>query len=305
MSPTAKSGIFLSVGVFIFGFADNLMLFISEQVSVGQFHFNRSIIAGLVVLLIAYFKRESIKPKSWKAVSSRTFCNTIAMILYFGVIPMIPIAEAGAGLFTSPIFVLIFSCLFFKQTISKIQIIAFALGLVGVLLILGANLSKLTVFHTFPILAGASYALGVIITNRHCKNESPFTLLLAFLVSIGFVGLIMTTWFTIFPASHFYLNQAPFLFNGWQAVDSFYWWIMVIVGLSGALAIYLMIIAYQIGNPTFSAIYEYVYLISAGVFSWYLWAITPGLYSFIGIFSIVIAGAIIAFNNPKKGQSLV
>ena len=124
---------------------------------------------------------------------------------------MMPIAEAGAGLFTSPIFVLIFSYLFLKQTISKIQIIAFALGLVGVLLILGTNLSGLTLFHTFPILAGASYAVGVIITNRHCSNESPFTLLLAFLVSIGLVGLIMTIWFTIFPVSYFYLNQAPFL----------------------------------------------------------------------------------------------
>ena len=55
MSPTFKSGIFLSAGVCIFGFADNLMLFISEQVSVGQFHFHRSIIASLAVLLIAYF----------------------------------------------------------------------------------------------------------------------------------------------------------------------------------------------------------------------------------------------------------
>ena len=300
MSPTAKSGIFLSAGVCIFGFADNLMLFISEQVSVGQFHFHRSIIAGFIVLLIAYFKRETIKPKSWKAVSTRTVFNTIAMILYFGIIPMMPIAEAGAGLFTSPIFVLIFSYLFLKQTISKLQIIAFALGLVGVLLILGTNLSELTLFHTFPILAGASYAVGVIITNRHCSNESPFTLLLAFLVAIGLVGLIMTIWFTIFPVSNFYLNQAPFLFNGWQTVDSFYWSIMVIVGLAGALAIYLMIVAYQIGNPTFSAIYEYVYLIAAGFFSWYIWAVTPGIYSFIGILAIVVAGSIIAFNNPKK-----
>ena len=81
MSPTFKSGIFLSAGVCIFGFADNLMLFISEQVSVGQFHFHRSIIAGFIVLLIDILKRERIKnQKSWKAVSARTFFNTIAMI---------------------------------------------------------------------------------------------------------------------------------------------------------------------------------------------------------------------------------
>ena len=130
--------------------------------------------------------------------------------------------------------------------------------------------------------------------------KNPLTLLLAFLVAIGCLGFIMTLWFTFFPASNSNVYQAPFLFKGWQSVDSFYWWIMVVVGLAGALAIYLMIIAYQIGNPTFSAIYEYVYLIAAGFFSWYIWSITPTSLSFIGILAIVIAGIIIAFNSSDE-----
>ena len=154
------------------------------------------------------------------------------MMLYFGVIPMMPIAEAGAGLFTSPIFVLIFSYIFLKQAISKMQIIAFSLGLAGVLLILGTNFSQLTLFHAFPILAGASYAVGVIITNRHCKNENPLTLLLAFLVAIGCLGFIMTCGLLFFQqVTLMSIRLLSCLRVGY--VDSFYWWIMVVVGLAG------------------------------------------------------------------------
>ena len=36
-----------------FGFTDNLILLISDQVSVGQFHFSRSLFASVLVLLLA------------------------------------------------------------------------------------------------------------------------------------------------------------------------------------------------------------------------------------------------------------
>ena len=39
LSPLAKSGILLTLGLSIFGFADNLTLLVSDEVSVGQFHF--------------------------------------------------------------------------------------------------------------------------------------------------------------------------------------------------------------------------------------------------------------------------
>ena len=44
LSPLAKSGILLTLGLSIFGFADNLTLLVSDEVSVGQFHFSRSLL---------------------------------------------------------------------------------------------------------------------------------------------------------------------------------------------------------------------------------------------------------------------
>ena len=184
LSPILKSALLLCAGLSIFGFADNFIMLISDQVGVGQFHFSRSLIASLAVICFAFYFNENLRPKNVKMVLIRTFFNVIAMILYFGVIPMMPIAEAGAGLFTSPIFVLLFSFLIFREKIKIIQIASFIIGLTGVFLILGTQISSLTIYHTLPLLAGATYAMGTIITNKYCKDESPLSLLLMFLVPL-------------------------------------------------------------------------------------------------------------------------
>ena len=290
LSPLQQSGILLTSGLLIFGFADNLTLLVSDQVSVGQFHFSRSICAICVVLVFARFSGAKILPNNWKAVFTRAFFNVVAMLLYFGVIPMMPIAEAGAGLFTSPIFILLFSYIFYKENITNRQIFSFLLGLLGVVLILGNNYSNIMIYHIFPVLAGASYAMGAIITNRYLKEEDPVAILLCFLFSIGLVGLLLTVFFTVNPVKETYLIEAPFIFKPWINQGSFFWGVMIFLGFTSSSAIYLMIKAYQISRPSYAAIYEYTYLISAGFFSWLFWGSVPTLAGLCGIIAIVIAG---------------
>ena len=299
LSPLAKSGILLTLGLTIFGFADNLTLLVSDEVSVGQFHFSRSLSAIIIVIVFAYFSNTYLVIKNWTAIIFRTFFNVISMILYFSVIPMMPIAEAGAGLFTSPIFVLIFSFLFFKENITSKQIFAFSLGILGVYLIVGGNLQP-TIYHFFPILAGATYAVGAIITNKYLQEEEPLSILLCFLFSIGLIGLIISLFFTYYPVDVTISEKAPFIYRPWQGQNLYFWIIMFFLGFLSSVAIYLIIKAYQLSKPTYAAIYEYTYLISAGFFSWLFWGIFPNFYGFIGIFSIVIAGALIIISNSTQ-----
>ena len=301
LSPLAKSGILLTLGLSIFGFADNLTLLVSDEVSVGQFHFSRSLSAIIIVIMFAYFSNTYLVIKNWTAIIFRTFFNVISMILYFSVIPMMPIAEAGAGLFTSPIFVLIFSFLFFKENITLKQIFAFSLGILGVYLIVGRNLQP-TIYHFFPILAGATYAVGAIITNKYLQEEEPLSILLCFLFSIGLIGLIISLFFTYYPVDVTISEKAPFIYRPWQGQNLYFWIIMFFLGFLSSVAIYLIIKAYQLSKPTYAAIYEYTYLISAGFFSWLFWGIVPNFYSFIGIFSIVIAGTLIIISNSTQNE---
>ena len=132
------------------------------------------------------------------------------MILYFGVIPMMPIAEAGAGLFTSLFLSYYFHFNFWRKNKNN-QIASFIIGLTGVFNIRNSNFKSNYLPYT-AFIAGATCAMGTIITNKYCKDESPLSLLLMFLSSIGVVGLLISIFFTVNPVNSVHFDNLRLLF---------------------------------------------------------------------------------------------
>ena len=298
-TPATRGAILLVCGISIFGFSDNLTLLVSDQVSVGQFHFSRSFIAMFMVFGLGKVFGLSVMPKYWKPILIRTFFMVTSMLLYFGVMPMMPIAEAGAGLFTSPIFVLIFSTIFFKEHIGWRKVFAVIIGSCGVLLVLQPGANGFTFYQIMPMMAGACYALGSIITYHYLREESSLAILMSFIVSIGLCGFVITTLLTYFPVAPDLVAQAPFLFQGWQSVDGSFWLWMFIIAALASTALSLMTRAYQLAQTSYAAIFEYAYLISVGLCSWLFWGIIPNYLSAIGILLIIFAGVMIVL-APQK-----
>ena len=293
-SPENRGAFFLVIGISIFGFADNLTLIVSDQVGVGQFHFSRSMITIVLVVIFSRIFGYSLRPILWRPLLARTAFMVFAILLYFSVMPMMPIAEAGSGLFTSPIFVLLFSYLLFKERIGWRRALAVLMGTIGVLLILKPGQEGFSGFHLLPILSGASYALGSIITYRYLFNESPMAILLSFLFAIGLCGALLASILSIYPVSNALHQEAPFLFSGWRPIETSFWIWILIIAIGAFSALSLMTRAYQIAKTSYAAIYEYAYLISVGIFSWAFWDITPDIMGFCGISLIVLAGIIIS-----------
>ena len=298
--PATQGAILLVSGISIFGFSDNLTLLVSDQVSVGQFHFSRSLIAMIMVFGLGKLFGLSVIPQYWKPILVRTFFMVTSMLLYFGVMPMMPIAEAGAGLFTSPIFVLVFSALFFKEHIGRRRVIAVIIGSCGVLLVLQPGGDGFSIYQIMPIMAGACYALGSIITFRYLRDESSLAILMSFIISIGLCGALITTFLTILPVEPDLIEQAPFLFQAWQSVDAKFWLWMVVIAAGASAALSLMTRAYQLTQTSYAAIYEYAYLISVGLFSWLFWGIVPNNLSIFGIILIIFSGVFIVLAQQQR-----
>lgn len=292
-APENRGALLLVIGISIFGFSDNLTLLVSDQVGVGQFHFSRSLFAILMVAAFSRIFGYSLMPVRWAPMIARTAFMVLAILLYFSVMPMMPIAEAGAGLFTSPIFVLLFSALFFREKIGYRRALAVVIGTIGTLLILKPGQEGFSPYHLLPVLSGASYALGSIITYRYLSEESPMAILMSFLLAIGVCGGLVASSFSIFPVMESLQADAPFLFTGWQPVDSKFWMWIFIIAIGASMALSLMTRAYQIARTSYAAIYEYAYLLSVGIFGWMFWNIAPDLISLFGIFFIIVAGTVI------------
>ena len=300
--PAKRGAVLLVCGISVFGFSDNLTLLVSDQVGVGQFHFSRSLFAMLMVAFLGRILGVAVIPRYWKPVLARTVFMVTAILLYFGVMPMMPIAEAGAGLFTSPIFVLIFSTILFRERIGWRRIIAVIMGTFGVMLVFRPGNEGFSLYHTLPVMAGACYAMGSIITFRYLRDESALAILMSFIVSIGVCGAVVTTTFTVLPVSSELLEQAPFLFKGWQTTDGLFWLWMLLIAAGASIALSLMTKAYQLSETSYLAIYEYAYLISVGLFGWLFWGIVPGIISVVGILLIILAGVIIVIAQQQPEE---
>ena len=302
VQPATRGAILLVFGISIFGFSDNLTLLVSDQVGVGQFHFSRSLFAVFMILFLSRIFGLSVIPRYWKPVLVRTFFMCTSMLLYFGVMPMMPIAEAGAGLFTSPIFVLIFSSFLFKDHIGWRRTFAVIIGTCGVILVLRPGGDGFSFYHMLPVIAGACYAIGSIITYRYLRDESSLSILMSFIVSIGICGAVATTALTVFPVSPKLIKQAPFLFKGWQRVDDIFWLWMLVIAVGASVALSLMTRAYQLTKTSYAAIYEYAYLISVGLFGWLFWGIVPKMTSVLGIVLIIFSGVLIVMAQQQQAE---
>jgi drug/metabolite transporter (DMT)-like permease len=279
------------------GFIDNFIRLIAADAGLWQFHFLRSIVICATVLVLAPLFKWRLRPNNWRAVALRSLFFSTAMVLYFGAAGMLPIAQVGAGLFTSPIFVLLISALFLGVRIGMWRIFAVALGFVGVLLILKPDASAITPLTVLPVLAGLLYALNGIATRQWCEGESTMTLLMGLFGALGLWGAAGLLVFTFVPLPADLLAELGFFGRGWVAPTwQFTFW-MLVQAFGSLIAVGLLTKGYQLGEVSFIAVFEYVFLISAAFWAWVLWDEGLDVTSALGIAAISGAGVIIALRS--------
>src|SRR6056297_3880246 len=124
----------------IVGFIDNFVVLIAAEAGIWQFHAVRALMCLPIFLGLVWLGLGRIAPVRRWAVVGRSFFLTLAMVLYFAALGVLPVAQAAAGLFTAPIFVVVISAVVLRQRIGPFRIGAVAVGFLGVLMILRPDL---------------------------------------------------------------------------------------------------------------------------------------------------------------------
>ncbi|MDA9354558.1 DMT family transporter [Amylibacter sp.] len=283
----------------ILGFTDNFIVFIAEIMSLWQFQFIRAVIALPLIVCIAYLLKITIRPKRPWAVALRSLFLTIAMIFYFWSLAFIPMAQALAGLFTSPIFILIISGLIFRQSISFIQIVAVFIGFIGIIFVVDTEFTELTFFSFLPVFGGLFYAMAAVATREFCEGETTLALLASIMIMQGFVGmgaLYIIAWVSPEVPN----GAAGFILREWVwNINSVMPWI-TLQAVGAILGIGLIFRAYQIGQASQVAVFEYSALIFGPFFAWVLIGQQVNLMQLLGILLIAIAGSLIALRSLKR-----
>jgi len=213
------------------------------------------------------------------------------MLIYFSSLSFLPMAVTGAGIFTCPIFVLIFSWVFFRQHIGIRRISAVAIGSAGVLVILNPNDTDFSWMHILPVCGGAFLALSNILTKRYCAEENPVVLSAMGFVFLGVGGGIASLLLGMYPVEP-NDHLTPFITTSWGTVTLAVFGLIFAQAFFSTIAMWFMTRAYQVGDPTYINVFEYFFLISAGLAAWIFLKQYLGMQDIIGIVLIVMAGVI-------------
>lgn len=286
----------------LLGFTDNLVMYLSDDIGLWQFHVLRGLTVLAMLFIQAAIMRVSLLPKNWVPVLFRCFCLTMAILMFFAALPVTGAAVAGAGMFTAPIFVLLFSMLLFSESIGIYRTIAVLVGSIGVILILDITNSHFSVFALIPVLAGAYYAINNIATRRICADETPQSLLFSYTMMITLFSAGMATLMDFVVLPDDLSEGALYLVRGWEPVSNYNAMIILINGVGAFAALLALTWGYQQAETSYVAIYEYSYLIFAGFFGWVFWQDALSLQSIGGIILIVFAGSLIMMRTGKNSE---
>lgn len=288
----------------LFGLIDNFMRLAAETGGLWQFHLLRGALAVVVLLPVALILGATLRPLSWRRVLGRSTLNSLSMVIYFGCLGFMPAPQVAAGLFTAPLFVVLFSALLFGQRVESARIAAVALGFVGVLLALwpAQGQMALSVWLLLPVLAGALYGLGNLVTRRWCGNEGTLVLLGSFFGMMTLWGALGCVVLALWP-----LPVAPggdgFITRGWVVPEGVFLVMIVVQAIGSLIGVGLSIRAYQIADPTMVAVCENSLLVFATIWTIILWAEWPGPLGFAGLAMVTAAGVWIAL-GARPGAAL-
>jgi drug/metabolite transporter (DMT)-like permease len=199
----------------------------------------------------------------------------------------LPIAEASATGFVSPLFVTALSIVFLGEKVGMRRWFATAVGLVGVLIILRPGSSAFHPAAFFPVVSAACWAGTLVLTRMMSGREAVVTTM----AYSSLAGLAILT--AIVP----FVWVTP----SWQAIA-----FGIFIGVASTAGQWIVVLAYRYGDASVLAPFSYTQLLWVSILGFFLFGEVPDVWTITGAGFIVASGLYIAHRERvRRAQILV
>lgn len=259
---------------------------LSETHSVIEIAFYRNLIATLPFLIwIFFFGRHDIlkinsKPAS---IGIRSVLGTVSLITTFAAFAAMPMADTTAFLFTASLFIPVLGIIFLKETVGPYRWGAVLIGFIGVVIMLNPTGNVNTLGVALALSAAFMHAVLQTILRHLGKYEKPETVTFYF-VLIGTIVAALPLPFVAVPPT---VEEIPLLFA---------------VGLTGALAQFLLSIAFGNAPAAVVTVFNYSGIIWATLFGWMIWQEWPAHTIWIGGGIVIASNIFMIWRESRKGK---
>jgi drug/metabolite transporter (DMT)-like permease len=265
MSAQAKVniwGILAALGAGIaFSIIDTIAKFLSGDYPLHEMVLVRSIVA-LAVLLAVIMPLEGgyhlLRTRQPRLHSLRCLAVLCANLCFFTGLALMPLAEAVAIAFATPLIVTALSVIFLKEKVGPWRWGALAVGFLGVLVIMRPGSGTFQPAAILPFLGACGYATLHVLTRRAGGSEAGSTLafypMFGFLVVSALVGLTLGD-------GRFSDGTNPgidFILRAWIWPAPQDWPLFIGLGIAASFGGYLVGQAYRLCEAGLVAPFEYI-----------------------------------------------
>lgn len=132
----------------------------------------------------------------------RGFAIAASSALFFASLFLMPLSEATAIIFISPVLTALFSAIFLKETLPARGWLATAVALIGVALVLRPNLAELGLVAFIPLAAAAFFSMMMVLNRQVAGSASALTMQWSMALAAAPLLILATAigHFTLHPA---------------------------------------------------------------------------------------------------------
>lgn len=267
-----KGVLWIVLAGFLFSGMAALVKFLAEHTPAVQLIFIRMGVQVLILLPLLAGGLASLSTKSIKLHAVRVALGLVAITAGIYSIILLPLADATAISFTRSLFVTILAIYFLNETVGIRRWCAVIVGFAGVLVMLRPGTQSIDI-GALLALASACAAGGVTIAvKRLTASEATITMLAFPALAITIAMAIPTALVWVTP--------------NWT--DAFLLLAMACLGLGGQ---WCMINGFRLGDATLLAPVDYLRIVFAALFGYWLFGHVPTIWTALG--ALIIVGSTI------------
>lgn len=281
------------VSVCVFVVMSALIKASSAEVPPGEAVFFRSFFAvPVIVVWLAWtgHLNDGLSTRQPMSHVWRGVVGTAAMGLSFAGLGLLPLPEVTAIGYAAPLLVVVLAAMFLGEEVRLFRLSAVALGLVGVLIVLGPRMTTLgegpdireTLGATLVLGAALFAALAQVFVRKLVRTETTSAIVFYFSVSAAVFSLVTIPYGWVVPS--------------WEVTA-----MLVLAGLFGGVAQILLTSAYRYADVSVIAPFEYTSMLLTIVVGYAVFDEIPTLATLAGGLLVILAGVLIIWRERQLG----
>ncbi|HZB62183.1 MAG TPA: DMT family transporter [Microvirga sp.] len=269
---------------------------LTARYPVGEVVFFRSTFALLPLLAWLAWEGGLINAVRTRNVTGhfkRGFIGTSGMFLGFAALSYLPLHDAIAIGYASPLIVVVLAALLLQEKVRAYRWSAVAVGFVGVLIMLSPYLK----IETFTGSLSAGPTLGALCAFLGAFCSAGAMIQVRRLTATETTGAIVFYFFILASA----LSLCTLLF-GWHRPDATDLGLFVVSGILGGIGQILVTQSYRHADTSVIAPFEYTTMIWALLFGWFVFGDLPTLTMLVGAATVAATGVFIVWREHRLGM---